>query len=223
VSLLERSRSIAGRARHAVVIRRQTHGAVAQARTFVSGRRGVTRVCWDLDNTLADSGSLLRSGKTLAEAIVAAQPVPNMPEFFRALQMALPDADHFVLSARLPSMRLDTLAWLRGHLGEADLALCLVPNPDAKMKVWRSLAAAGPVVIVDDLSFGHEGDQPSVYAALVETARKSATAYVGLEEIRQIAGDRSEVAATVESVLASLGPRAPSAEGDEHDELPLRE
>jgi hypothetical protein len=194
-----------------------------QARAFVSGRRGVTRVCWDLDNTLADSGSLLRSGKTLAEAIVAAQPVPNMPEFFRALQIALPEADHFLLSARLPSMRPDTLAWLRGHLGVTDMALCLVPYPDAKTKVWRSLAAAGPVVIVDDLSFGHEGDQPSVHVTLVEAARQSATAYVGLDEIRRIAGDRSEVAATVESILVALGHRAASAEDDERDELPLRE
>jgi hypothetical protein len=223
VSLLERSRSVAGRARHALVTRRQAHGAVAQARAFVSGRHGVTRICWDLDNTLADSGSLLRSGKTLAEAIVEAQPVQNMPEFFRALQVALPDADHFVLSARLPSMRPDTLAWLQEHLGNADLALCLVPYPDAKTKVWRLLAAAGPVVIVDDLSFGHEGAQPSVYAALTETARKSATAYVGLDEIRRIAGDRSEVAAIVESVLASLGPRATSAEDGDRDELPLKE
>jgi hypothetical protein len=219
VSLFARSTSIAGRARFAVLTRRQTHRAVAQARAFVRGKRGTTRVCWDLDNTLADSGTLLRGGKTLAEAIVEAQPVPNMPEFFRALHAALPDADHFILSARLPSMRPHTLDWLRAHLGESDWALCLVPYPGAKTKVWRSLAADGPVVIVDDLSFGHEGDQPAVYEDLVEVARKSATAYVGLDEIRRIAGDGSEAAMAVESVLVSLSRRAPGIRARREERL----
>src|SRR5688572_30568704 len=52
--------------------------AVVQARRLLRSHPAAIRVCWDLDNTLVDSGSLLREGRTLQEAIIDARPVPNM-------------------------------------------------------------------------------------------------------------------------------------------------
>ena len=204
MSLISRSRSAAGSAKHAVITRRQTRAAVAQARAVGGRAPDSVRVCWDLDNTLVDSGSLLKSGKTLAEAIVEAQPVRNMPGFFRALQAALPGSEHFILSVRPPSMRAATRAWLRDHLGASDWNVCLVPYPESKPKVWRSLGEGGRLVIVDDLSYGHEGERPSVYETLVDSARRLAAAYVGLNEIQRIEGDGREGAIVVQSIRASL-------------------
>ena len=101
-------------------------------------------------------------------------------------------------------MRAATVAWLREHLGASDWNLCLVPDADAKLEVWRSLRRNGQLVIVDDLSYGHEDVRPSIYEPLVESARQLAEVYIGLEEIDRIAGDEREGAAIVGRVSTSL-------------------
>ena len=79
--------------------------AVLQARNFRGTGPNAVCVCWDLDNTLVASGALLRRGRTLEEAILEAYPVDNMLDFYAAMRMRLPEALHFILSARSASMR----------------------------------------------------------------------------------------------------------------------
>jgi hypothetical protein len=163
------------------------------------------RVCWDLDNTLVDSGTLLRAGKLLQDAIVEAQPLRNMLEFYAAMRTSLPDAEHFILSARRSAMRADTLAWLErnGVAARAD-AICFVPRAEAKIAVWRQLARDARLVIVDDLSYRHESERPLVHQELVQEARRFGCIYVGLEQIAQIGADPASISETAAWVARSL-------------------
>jgi hypothetical protein len=164
--------------------------AVRQARRSCRSHPAAVRICWDLDNTLADSGSLVRIGKPLQDAVREAEPVPNMLVFFEAMRTAFPDAEHFVLTARLRSMRPDTLTWLRRHgVASRDSAVCFVPHAEAKPRVWRQLARGARLVIIDDLSFEHEAEQPRVYDELVAFAEQTACAYVGIDQISEIASN----------------------------------
>jgi hypothetical protein len=187
--------------------KREVRRAVRQARDACRANPATVRVSWDLDNTLASSGVLLRTGVPLQEAIVDAQPLANMPAFYEALHARLPEAHHFILSARMPSMRRDTIAWLARHGLEADdAAICFVPNVDAKLEVWRQLARGARLVVVDDLSYDHEAIEPSVYEHLVEVAKQIAFIYIGLDriaEITQSAAASEAVAAEVVGALAS--------------------
>jgi hypothetical protein len=181
--------------------------AVRQARRLRS-RNGVIRICWDLDNTLVDSGSLLRAGKRLDDAIVEAEPVSNMLNLYEAMHAQLPNAEHFILSARMRGMRRDTMAWLSRHgLSPADAAVCFVPYVQAKPKVWQELARDARLVIVDDLSYNHEEEQVGVHHDLVAVAERLACVYIGLDEIAEIARSPTAVGAvvsrTAESVAAS--------------------
>ena len=179
--------------------------AVRNARRVRRARPGVVLVCWDLDNTLVDSGSLLRLGRRLEEAIVDAEPVPNMLAFYAALGAGLPDADHVILSARTPAMRTDTQTWLSNHgLATADNLLWFVPNAAAKVRVWQTLAKTAPLVIVDDLTYGHEAETPRVYHDLVETARWTATVYIGVDEISRIAGDPETISKIVSGAVTAV-------------------
>jgi hypothetical protein len=187
------------------VIRWEIWTAVRQARRLCRLHPADVRICWDLDNTLADSGSLLRLGKRLQDVAQEAEPVPNMLRFLDAITEALPLAEHIVLTARLAAMRPDTLAWLRRHaLQPSHGAVFFVPYAEAKPRVWRQLARGSRLVIVDDLSRGHEGDRSIVDRGLVEAARAMASVYVGLDEITQIAGDPIAVEKIVASVVESL-------------------
>lgn len=187
------------------VIKWQTWTAVRQARRICRLHPADVRISWDLDNTLADSGSLLRLGKRLQDAVQEAEPVPNMLGFVEAMTAALPDAEHIVLTARLAAMRPDTLTWLRRHAVQPSHgAVVFVPYAEAKPRVWRQLARSSRLVIVDDLSRGHEGDRPIVDRRLVEAARATASVYVGLDEITQIADDPVAVEKIVASVVESL-------------------
>jgi hypothetical protein len=187
--------------------KREVRRAVTQARDACRANPATVRVCWDLDNTLAGSGMLLRTGIPLRAAIVEARPVPNMPAFYDALHSRLPRAHHFILSARTPAMRRDTVAWLERHgLHADDAAICFVPDVDAKLDVWRQLARDARLVIVDDLSYDHEAVEPSVYGRLVEVARQIAFVYVGLDritEITQSAAAADAVASEIVEALAS--------------------
>lgn len=179
--------------------------AARQARSIARRRPAAVRVCWDLDNTLVGSGRLLRNGRQLHEAVVEAGPVPNMLSFFNAITRGLPTADHFILSARPTAMRADTLAWLDDHgLALSGGAICLVPDPMAKPTVWRQLARRGQLVIVDDLSYGHEYPEPESYGALVARATAIASAYVGLEDIARIERDARAVGVVLATVLERL-------------------
>jgi hypothetical protein len=192
-------------AKRSVVDRWETRAAVRQARIFRRSHQAKIRVCWDLDNTIVNSGALIRVGKRLQDAIVEAQPVPNMLSFYRAVQKELPNAEHVILSARTRSMRADTIAWLR-HQGLApkESAVCFVPCVQAKRKVWDQLARDGRLVIVDDLSYNHESDQPSVYEDLVEYAEQLAWVYVGLRHISEIAADPRAVETVTSWLVESL-------------------
>jgi hypothetical protein len=193
------------RAVRLAVNRWELRAAVKQARTVCRLRPAAVRVCWDLDNTLADSGALLRVGQRLRDAVVVAEPVPNMLEFYKAIQRGLPEAEHFILSARPRVMREVTLAWLRRHdLAPADDALCFVPSAEAKLKIWQQLAKDARLVIVDDLSYNHEHEQPSLYLELVRLAEQSAAAYVGSSSISEIALSRTAIDAIALRVVESV-------------------
>src|SRR5215208_3279627 len=171
-----------------------TWSAVKQARKLCQTHPASIRICWDLDNTLANSGALIRIGKRLQDAIVEAEPVPNMVEFYEVMRTGLPNAEHVILSARMRAMRRETLAWLQRYgLAPREGAICFVPYAEAKPKVWQQLARDTRLVIVDDLSYGHEGSSPSTYHDLVEFAKRTACVYIGLEQITRIAADRDAV------------------------------
>ena len=191
--------------------------ALRQARLFCHAHPAELRICWDLDNTLIDSGVLLRAGRSLDQAIVEAYPVPNMLEFYEAMRAHLPQARNFILSARAKSMRNETLRWFERHeLKAAATSLCLVPHAAAKPKIWRQLASDAPLVIVDDLSFNHESDEPSLYHDLIQQAERTAVSYVGLEQIAKVATDRSAVAIVAAQAVSVLSSRAGRFDSSSH-------
>lgn len=144
-------------------------------------------VCWDLDNTLVDSGTLVRAGRPVADAWIEAGPVPGMLELAEALRAALPAATHVVLSVRPRRYRPATMAWLERYATDLPArATWLVSSPDDKPPVWRALARHSQLVVIDDLAGGHEGLAPAPYERLVEEARQIAAVYVGLAVIEQV-------------------------------------
>jgi hypothetical protein len=179
--------------------------AVRQARRVSRSYPASVRICWDLDNTLVDSGSLIRDGKRLEEAVVEARPVANMLEFYDLMRSRLPHAEHFILSARSRSMRGDTLAWIHryGLTSRAD-AVCFVPYAEAKREVWQQLARGTQLVIVDDLSYDHESDRPSVHHELVAAAERTACVYVGVEQISEISTNSGSMDAAAARIVAAL-------------------
>jgi hypothetical protein len=178
--------------------------AVRQARRLRS-RSGVIRICWDLDNTLVDSGRMLRAGKRLDDAIVEAEPVSNMLDLYEAMRAELPNAEHFILSARMRGMRHKTVAWLSRHgVSPADAAVCFVPYVQAKSKVWQELARDARLVIVDDLSYNHETDQVGIHHDLVAVAERLACVYIGLDEIAEISRNPTAVAVAVSRTAESV-------------------
>jgi hypothetical protein len=128
-----------------------------------------------------------------------------MVDFYRALRAYLPDARNFILSARGGSMRDPTFEWLALHgIPVPKSSVCLIPDAQAKPKVWRHLARGAALIIVDDLSFNHEQEVPRLYEALVAEARRIAVVYVGLKAIAEIAADPCLVAPTAASVASAL-------------------
>jgi hypothetical protein len=196
-----RARRLARRLRASWVSRRAARWAAREVRE----RPASIRICWDLDNTLVGSGLLLKRGLRLPEAVVDAKPVPNMLAFFGAMRQRVPDAQHFILSARPSAMRADTLAWLEEHgLALSGGAICLVPSADAKCRVWQQLARDCQLVIVDDLSYGHEEDEAFVYDELAAFARRTASVYIGLDDIARIESDPSAVQSVAERAAEAL-------------------
>jgi len=180
----------------------EVRAALRQVRRH-SSHPAPIRICWDLDNTLVNSGVLLREGHSLRDAIVRADPVSNMLEFFAAVHSTLPDADHFILTARVRAMRRDTETWLLRHgLAQIDAPLCLVPDVDAKKRVWELLARTSRLVIIDDLSLNHEREEPTRNDDLIEIARRVAVVYIAADEIASIAGDSQAIDATVSRIIA---------------------
>jgi hypothetical protein len=176
-----------------------------QAQGFRRARPADIWVCWDLDNTLVRSGALVHAGTPLRDAVVEAEPVPNMLDFFEAMRARLPDAEHFVVTARRSSMRNTTHGWLERHgVTLPDGAVCLVPDAEAKRRIWQRLAEDAQLVIVDDLSYEHENDQPSIYEELVDCAKRTADVYIGFEEIAEIAASSEAVGAVASRVVDSL-------------------
>jgi len=179
--------------------------AVRQARASRRQHPANIRICWDLDNTLVGSGHLLREGLQLHQAVVEARPVPNMLAFFDAMRLRIPEAEHFILSARPSAMRADTLAWLEEHgLALSGGAICLVPSAEAKRRVWQQLARDGQLVIVDDLSYGHEGEEAFIYDELVAFARRTASVYIGLDDIARIEAEAEAVEPVAERAVEAL-------------------
>jgi hypothetical protein len=189
------------RVRHAPARRR----AIRQARDFDAAHRGAVRVCWDLDNTLVDSGALLRRGMPLHEAAVAAEPIAGILALRDALRAELPGAAHFVLSVRPATMRDDTLAWLARHVADVpESAVALVSSPYDKPPVWRRLGRGGRLIVVDDLSSGHETGEIVAYRHLPEQAARIADAYVDLETIDGLALRPSASGSIAERLAATV-------------------
>ena len=144
-------------------------------------------VCWDLDNTLADSGTLVRTGRPVADAWIEARPVPGMLELAAALRAALPAAAHVVLTVRPRRYRRATMAWLERYAKDLPArATLLVSSPDDKPPVWRALARHGQLVVVDDLAGGHESPEPVPYVHLIGEAQQIAAVYLGLDVIERV-------------------------------------
>ena len=149
--------------------------AAKEVRRLESRSVAQARICWDLDNTLVGSGFLVRAGVPLQQAILDAEPMPNMLGFLAAMRRNLPEAEFVFLSARLRSMRASTLSWLERYgLGRETGAVLLVPSAGVKPAIWRQMARRAQLVIVDDLSYGHEGERTSIYEDLVEVAQQTA-------------------------------------------------
>lgn len=201
-------RSVLGRMR----ARHELRAARRQTKAFCRTHPAQVRVCWDLDNTLVDSGILLQAGKSLDEAIVEAYPVANMLAFYEAMRAQLPQAEHFILTARRRSMRGPTLDWFERHgLDARPTGVCLIPCAAAKPQIWRQLAADAPLVIVDDLSFNHERDTPNLHHDLIAHATRTAMSYVDLDDIAAIAADPTAVARITERILAAVSPHLENA------------
>jgi hypothetical protein len=129
-----------------------------------------------------------------------------MLDFLAAVHSTLPEADRFILTARTRAMRRDTQTWLLRHgLGQTDAALCFVPYVEAKMRIWEQLARNSRLVIVDDLSFNHEGDVPSRNKGLIELAQRLAVVYIGPDEIAAVAADAQAIEGTLSRVMSTLG------------------
>lgn len=199
-------RSTLGKLKARAGANREVRVAQRQSKHFCDTHPRETCICWDLDNTLVDSGVLLGAGCSLDQAIVAAHPVANMLEFYEVMQTHLPGAANFILSARSGSMRDATLDWFSRH-GLVATSLCLVPHAAAKPRIWRQLASNAPLVIVDDLSFGHESDVPSLYHDLILRAEATALSYVGFEQIAEISVDREAVTSVATQVVGALSRR----------------
>jgi hypothetical protein len=178
---------------------------VRQASAFATAHRAPVRICWDLDNTLVDSGRLLHAGAKLHDAVRVAEPLQGMLEFHRAVSDTLPTADHFVLSARSAAMRSDTVAWLRCHRFDVPVtAICLVPTHDAKPAVWRRLARGARLLVVDDLTVDHESDSPRLHEGLAKRAAQIADSYVGAEMIEEIVANPARARPLAARVAAEL-------------------
>jgi hypothetical protein len=202
--LAAKIRTRTGRTRH-------VRAAVRQAREFCRSRPAEVRVCWDLDNTLVDTGALLRAGMTLDRAIIEAYPVPNMLAFYEAMHERLVHAEHFILSARSTTMREETFAWLRRHgMTAPSTSVCLIPTAAAKPRVWRQLSEDAALVIVDDLAFNHEADETSLYDDLISQARDAAVSYIGASDIAAVAADETAAASILARTVRDLEGGAPS-------------
>jgi hypothetical protein len=183
---------------------RRARGVVRRATRV----RAPVVVCWDLDNTLVDSGVLIRDGRPVGRAWVEAVPVPGMLAFASALRARLANAAHVVLSVRTREVRAETLAWLEREqfaLGADDL--WLVASPEDKPAVWHALARNARLVVVDDLTHGHESAEPLAYDRLVEEARRTADVYVGAAEIARVRADPDEADRLARRVADRLGAR----------------
>lgn len=191
--------------------------AAAGARRLTRGaREAIAIVSWDLDNTLVDSGSLLRIGRTLDEAISEASPVPNMLRLVEELR-GIDGWLHVVLTARPRRLATATSAWLeRNGLGGATAGVMYVPRAELKVRIWRRLSAAAPLVVVDDLGYGHEHAEPSVHTDLVARVQAVATAYIGAAAISSIAADADAVATAAGSVRGAVASLARSSRDRDH-------
>lgn len=184
----------------------ETAAAVAQVRRLLRSHPASVRVCWDLDNTLVDSGSLLRVGKTLRDAVIEAQPVPNMLAFYEVMRERLPEAEHVIVTARRRSMRPATETWLLEHgVSAGRETVCFVPYAHSKVRLWRQLARDAQLVIIDDLSYGHETEQAGLYTDLVAEATRTAAVFVGCDDIARISRRKSAVNEVGSETIASLG------------------
>ena len=131
--------------------------------------------------------------------------MPNMLEFFAAIEARLPEARHVIVTARMGSMRSATSAWLARHgVAVPPAAVCFVPSAVAKEKIWETLAAGAPLLIVDDLTYGHESDEPVSHRELVETASRTARVYIGFEQIAEMSSSRPSVDAIVSRTVELL-------------------
>ena len=129
-----------------------------------------------------------------------------MLDLYEAMGAELPNAVHFILSARTRGMRRETVVWLSRHgISPADAVVCFVPYVQAKPKVWAELARDARLVIV--LSYNHETEKVGIYHDLVAVAERIAYVYIGLNDIAEIAENPTAVGAvvtrTAESVAAS--------------------
>ena len=141
----------------------------------------------------------------MKDAAVEAEPVPNMLDFFEALRKELPEAEHVIVSARRRSLRRATNRWLRLHGGVArSIAICFVPYPQAKVRLWKHLARGAQLVIVDDLCYGHENEKPSRHLELIEIAAQTASVYVGYDQISQIVAGSSSVETLARETVKGL-------------------
>lgn len=142
----------------------------------------------DLDNTLVDSGRLLRQGLPLRRAAYEGALITASADLVEELRSRDRELCVFILSARPLGMRAGTRAWLGEQLrASAALPLWLVPEAYDKIRFWREARRYfRNLIIVDDLCYGHESGTPASYLEIVAAAEHYATRYIGREEIENL-------------------------------------
>ena len=161
-------------------------------------------VVFDIDNTLADTWRSFVSidpGETRSHSTESSR-LYNLPvrPGSRSLFVKLRQAENaiVVLSARPTEMYRVTADWLRRNVDNEigacpELPLVLVRTPYSKVFYWLPLKFfRGPLVVVDDLSYGHEEGQVLYYNALLSLLAYAEVFHIGFSELEQLNQENSD-------------------------------
>jgi hypothetical protein len=75
---------------------------------------------------------------------------------------------------------------------------------------------------VDDLSYDHEAERPSIYEDLVEVARQTATNYIGLDQIAEIAADPGAIELIAAQTAEAVARPDPKRDSFQPSSRPIR-
>ena len=155
-------------------------------------------VVFDIDNTLADTWRSLVNvdpGEPRHYSTESSR-LHDLPvrAGSRSLFVKLRQAENtiVVLSARPVEMYRVSADWLRRNVdneigARPELPLVLVRTPYSKVFYWLPLKFfRGPLVVVDDLSYGHEEGRVLYYNSLLSLLAYAEVCHVGFSELEQL-------------------------------------